>query len=202
METRNVKITIETAKKWYTSDNESLRQIALQAFKEQELQHSYKDIKTLQDACKVLNINYGMLKQAIKPIEQYSIISAYQTYVQIIRKALNKEYTMELTQGTIYYPLIYFKTENSNSNPSETTKIGEIKYKYNTYSILGGCASHGAFAGLGLFNSDHGVGSAHTDIGFLGCATYEIAKHFSKYFGVLIMKAMYGDLPNIQIYTI
>ena len=31
------------------------------------------------------------------------------------------------------------------------------------------------------------------------CATKEIAKHFSKYFGMLITEAKYGDLPDFEI---
>ena len=31
------------------------------------------------------------------------------------------------------------------------------------------------------------------------CATKEIAQHFSKYFGMLIMEARYDDLPDFII---
>jgi hypothetical protein len=37
MEERNIKIDINTAKKWYNGNDESLRNIALQAFTKEEL---------------------------------------------------------------------------------------------------------------------------------------------------------------------
>ena len=36
---------------------------------------------------------------------------------------------------------------------------------------------------------------------FLGCMTKEIAKHFGKYFGMLITEAKYGDIPGFEIVT-
>ena len=36
-------------------------------------------------------------------------------------------------------------------------------------------------------------------MGFLGCASEEIARHFGKYFGMLITEAKYGDLPDFEI---
>lgn len=38
---RNIKITLEKAKEWYNSNNESLKDIALQAFSEKELTGKY-----------------------------------------------------------------------------------------------------------------------------------------------------------------
>lgn len=54
MEKRTIEISLETAKEWYNSDNESLKQVALQAFKEEEL----KDI-TYKDICNELLNKYG-----------------------------------------------------------------------------------------------------------------------------------------------
>lgn len=39
METRNIKVSLETAKEWYKGDNNTLKELALQAFEENELQH-------------------------------------------------------------------------------------------------------------------------------------------------------------------
>ena len=49
------------------------------------------------------------------------------------------------------------------------------------------------------FGSYAGVDFANANIGFLGCATKEIAKHFGKYFGMLITEAKFGDLPDFEI---
>ena len=41
MEKRNVEITLDTARKWYYGDNESLREVALQAFTKDDLEEKY-----------------------------------------------------------------------------------------------------------------------------------------------------------------
>ena len=41
MEKRNVEITLDTARKWYYGDNESLKEVALQAFTKDELEEKY-----------------------------------------------------------------------------------------------------------------------------------------------------------------
>ena len=38
METRNIAITIKKAKEWYYSSNQSLKEVALQAFSKEELE--------------------------------------------------------------------------------------------------------------------------------------------------------------------
>ena len=51
-EERNVKISIDTAKKWYNGEDESLKEIALQAFSESELKNNVKvwnDLLTISE---------------------------------------------------------------------------------------------------------------------------------------------------------
>ena len=43
------------------------------------------------------------------------------------------------------------------------------------------------------------MGGARANIGFLGCASKEIAQHFGKYFGMLITETKYGDLSDFEI---
>lgn len=45
-------------------------------------------------------------------------------------------------------------------------------------------------------------GLTFPNIGFLGCASREIAEHFSRYFGTLITEAKYGDLKGFEIIRI
>ena len=55
---RNITITLEKAREWYNGDNKSLREVALQAFTEEELkQLPWESIKTFEDAIKALNIS-------------------------------------------------------------------------------------------------------------------------------------------------
>ena len=58
MKERNITITIDKAREWYNSENESLKKIALQAFSENELKFNFRSITTFKKACEVLNINY------------------------------------------------------------------------------------------------------------------------------------------------
>ena len=77
--------------------------------------------------------------------------------------------------------------------------IGKIKSEGEEYNVLGGRAVNGGLAGLGGFYSYNGVGNVDANIGFLGCATEEIAKHFGKYFGMLITEAKYSDMVDFEI---
>jgi hypothetical protein len=54
---RNVKISIETARKWYNSEDDSLKGIALQAFSEEEL--SETEVKVWDDLLKLKNKSRG-----------------------------------------------------------------------------------------------------------------------------------------------
>lgn len=44
MEKRNVTVTLEKAKEWYNSNNESLKEIALQAFSRDEIMLDFENI--------------------------------------------------------------------------------------------------------------------------------------------------------------
>jgi hypothetical protein len=57
MDERNVKISIETARKWYNSEDDSLKGIALQAFSEEEL--SETEVKVWDDLLKLKNKSRG-----------------------------------------------------------------------------------------------------------------------------------------------
>ena len=77
--------------------------------------------------------------------------------------------------------------------------IGKIKSDGKIYNVLGGDAIENGFDGLGQFYINEGIGYTGADGGFFGCATKEIAKHFGKYFGMLITEAKYADLKGVEI---
>lgn len=77
--------------------------------------------------------------------------------------------------------------------------IGKIKSEGEEYNVLGGGAVNSGNSSLGSFNSNNDLGVALADVGFLGCATEEIAKHFGKYFGMLITIAKYGDIVDFEV---
>ena len=212
MEERNVTVTLNKAKEWFNSNNETLKELALQAFNEEELTaFDFTKIKTFEDALTALGYKESTkiyIRNTINDISMYSRASAAMTKLNIIRKALNLGKDLHLTKDPenshIYYPYNPFVTNNSTCYKSEINSgkieiIGKIKNEGEEYNILGGSASYGGSTGLGGFDSGIGVGFTYTAVEFLGCATEEIAKHFGKYFGMLITIAKYGDMVNFEV---
>ena len=207
MRERNITVTLDKAKEWFNSGNATLKDIALQAFREVELTWHYSQIKTLEDACKALGLNYDIISIVAKDVATFSKASAAMFKLNIIRKALNLGQDLHLTKDPensyIYYPYNPFVTKSSTYYKSEINSgkmevIGKIKSEGEEYNVLGGIANNGD-AGLGYFDSNAGVGGAYADVGFLGCANEEIAKHFGKYFGMLITEAKYADMVDFEM---
>lgn len=205
---RNITITLEKAVEWYNSGNDSLKEVALQAFSRDELLYNYRNIKSLSDACEVLGFDYvGIITIALS-IAKFSKSSAAMFKLNIIRKALNLGQDLHLTKDPensyIYYPYNPFVTKSSTHHKSEINSgkmeiIGKIKSEEEEYNILGGHAAYGGYDGLGNFRSSDGVGLTNASFGFLGCANKEIAQHLGKYFGMLITEAKYGDMVDFEI---
>lgn len=209
---RNITITLEKAREWYNSDNISLKEVALQAFSEEELDtFDFIEIKTFEDALTALKYNESTktyIKSTINDISRYSKASAAMVQLNIVRKALNFGQDLHLTKdpkdSCTYYPYNPFVMKNSTYYKSELNSgkmevIGKIKSEGTLYNVLGGCILYNGFAGLGSFRSNYGVGGAAAGVGFLGCVNREIAKHFGKYFGMLITEAKYGDMVDFEI---
>lgn len=208
MKERNVTVTLDKAKEWFKSGNATLKEIALQAFGKEELVCNFKDITTFKKACEALGLNYDIISIVTKDVATFSRASAAMFKLNIIRKALNLGQYLHLTKdpenSKIYYPCISFVTESSayfkgEINAGRMEVIGKFKSEGEEYNVLSGIASYGSSAGLGYFDPYDGVGYALTDVGFLGCASQEIAQHFGKYYGMLITEAMYADMVNFEI---
>ena len=202
MKERNVTVTLDKAREWFNSGNAALREVALQAFDKDELTYNFKNITTFKEACEALGLNYDDMFYITKNIATISKSSAAMFKLNIIRKALNLGQDLHLTKNPedsyIYYPHNPFVTKSSTYYKSEIDSgkmevIGKIKSEGEEYNVLGGDATFGGYAGLGYFYYFDGVGHADADIGFLGCASKEIAQYFGKYFGMLITTAKYAD---------
>ena len=200
MKERNMTVSLAQAREWFNSENKQLQELALQVFDRKELTSDFRHIVTFKDACEVLGLRYSFSRSIIRTFSR-SISAMYK--LNIIRQALNLGYDLHLTKNPkdsyIYYPYNPFVTKSSTYYKSEINSgkmevIGKIKSEGEEYNVLGGHAFSGGNAGLGYFYSDDGVGTAITDSGFLGCASREIAKHFGKYFGMLITTAKYADI--------
>ena len=205
---REITVTLEKAREWYSSDNKSLKEIALQAFTKDELIYNFKNITTFKKACEALGLNYDIISIVAKDVATFSKASSAMFKLNIIRKALNLGQDLHLTKDPkgshLYYPYNPFVTKSSivyerELNLGRVKIIGKIKSEGEEYNVLGGIAFYGGSAGLGLFDSDLGVGYTYARIGFLGCATKEIAQHFGKYFGMLITEAKYADMIDFEM---
>ena len=201
----NCFISVQQARIMYNSGNEALKEIACSTYTEKELVVDYKKITNFRKACDALYLNYDEIKEEVDTIYNISKSSAAMFKLNIIRKALNFGQDLHLTKDPensyIYYPHNPFVTKSSTCYKSDINSgimevIGKIKSEGEEYNVLGGSADTAGAAGLGYFASYSGVGDALAIIGFLGCANKEIAKHFGKYFGMLITEAKYGSIIN------
>lgn len=190
---RSIKVSLEKAREWYNSGNESLREVALQAFKEDELIGCpWELIKTFEDACAVLNINPDM--EYLDRIFDSHLQNMYK--LKVIKKALNGvEWEPNFNTGRIYYPCMRYFPKCS-SYDSSWTPVANFKTKDNdneVYTLVS--EGYGSYdGGLGYFGYGYGVVKVY--LGLLGCKSKEIAKYFGKTFGKLIFDAIYGQYNN------
>ena len=203
-----INVTLDEAREWFNSGNETLVELALKAFSKDELTYNFKDITTFKKACEVLSLNYDDMFYITKNIATISKASAAMFKLNIVRKALNLGQDLHLTKdpenSVIFYPYIPFITKDctyykNELNSGEMEVIGKIKSEGEEYNVLGSSANYGGLAGLGHFGSHSCVGLAGANVGFLGCANKEIAQHLGKYFGMLITEARFGDLDGFEI---
>lgn len=189
---KTIDITFEDAKAWFNSDNETLKELALKVFSEDELNPSpYSEIKTFEDACNALYMSLPLVDRTIREISKTSRAMVAMYKLNIVRKALNLGHDLHLTkdpEGTyIYYPYNPFVAKDSTYykkelNSCELEIIGKIKNEGEEYNVLNGCSEYAGLFGLGDFDPDDCVGYAYADFSLLGCASKEIADHFGKIF--------------------
>lgn len=187
---RNVKISLEKAREWYNSGNESLREVALQAFKESELvENPWEIIKTFEDACRVLDINPGM----IHLIFDRHLQNMYK--LKVIKKALNGvEWEPDLNTGIIYYPWLRYYLGRCKDN-SDWKPVANFKAEEDNKVYTLTCGGYSAYRG-GLGNFGCEFGDVYSYLGLLGCKSKKIAEYFGNTFGKLIFDAIYGQYNN------
>ena len=197
MEKRNVKISLDTAIEWYNGNNESLKQLALQAFTEKELnKEHWKRITTFAAALDYLEKN-NIRKDLTKQFDELSV-SLCPTYLgkilayQIVVAALTNNEERHLTTGERWYPVVQFCKPQDRKNCWGNVSIGKIESEGEIYDVIGGYALCGASAGLGSFSSTYGVSASNAPFGFRSVSSKEIAEHISKYFSRLLFEVHYG----------
>ena len=139
---------LSKAREWYNSGNSTPIELALKAFTENDLnQHSFNEIKSFEDACNALGINYNTVMICVNYIAAFSKASAAMFKLNIVRKALNSGQDLHLTMDAkcsfIHYPCNPFVTESStyyedDINSGRIEIIGKIKSEGTLYYVLGG----------------------------------------------------------------
>ena len=76
MKESNVRISIDDAIEMYHSGNEKFKKIALDAFGEIELNYNFRLVKTLEDACNALDLDYKCVVKESDSIANFSKSSA------------------------------------------------------------------------------------------------------------------------------
>lgn len=169
---------------------------------------SFNEIKTFKDAVRTLGLNLDWVSNIISEIEIVSKATAAMFKLNIIKKALNLNQDLRLTKEPkhtcIYYPCNQLVIKNTTYYVDALYSdridiIGKIRCEGSEYYVIGGEISGGGNDGLGGFCYRGETGDALANVAFLGCASDEIAKHFGKYFGMLITEAKFGDLPDFEV---
>ena len=158
----------------------------------------YTVIKDFETACRVIGIR-SVIPIAIQADRQ--LCAMYK--MQIVLKAVNLGHTFNLISGEVWYPYVRFigKSDVDRRIYSSESRVLDFNYEDRTFTLVGGFASCGAYAGLGCFYSTDSVGSFGADVSFFACHSKQIAHHVSKYFAALIFdccfsRELYFSLSN------
>lgn len=209
METhKTIDVSLNEAKEWYNSGNETLKELALKCFPMRKLNaHNFENIKTFEDAVNELGKDIEHANFIVNILEHQSKASAAMYKLNIVRKALNLGQDLHFTKNPedsyIYHPYNPFAAKDSADfrNKHKFSKleiIGKIKIKKEEHYVLGGGSNIGGYTVLGDWDYYNGIGYVTAAID-LGCASEEIAQHLSRYFGMLITEARFGDLDGFEI---
>lgn len=194
MESRNIALTLEKAREWYNSSSIDLREVALQAYTKDELEiPEWERIKTFEDACKVLGISTPYTKASPEVSDAIADHIYAVCKLDIIRKALNKDWKPNLVQSDIYYPYVRFYPSNKVKEAaiSYNCSLGPSFYvEGKKYTLISG--SYTSYTSVGLTNFGCGFGIIYPTLGLLGCKSREIAEHMSRYFSKEIFEATYA----------
>jgi hypothetical protein len=198
METRNISLTLEKAKEWYNSNSADLKEVALQAYSEQELKiKDWERIKTFKDACDALGIDSSFeLNGAVSKYGFRKHLTALYK-LDIIRQALNKNYKPSLVHGTVYYPWIRFYKNYDDVKKvvknSDWELCGKVEIEGTSYYLIINDYDK-CNGGISIFGCDYGA--IYANLGLLCCESKEIAQHMGKYFAKEIFDAMYVQHNN------
>lgn len=162
--------------------------------------YSYEDIESFKDACNVLNLNYKDMQNIVCELNKTSHTLAAIFKLKIIRNALNGENSIKLTEGTVYIPCVHFIPKTLIPMQDKFEVIEEFNNNNIQYSVLGNNYYKYKNGGISYYTEAYDIGTANIHLAVLYCKSKEIAKHFSKCFGMLIVEAAFGDLLHNNSY--
>lgn len=192
MNSRYVEITLDKAQEWYNKGGD-LKEIALQAFTEKELNNNFRNLVCFKDVIEKLYLDLDDINYILGELKHLSPASAASFKINLIKQALNYGYKMNFTEGFYWIPrILAVKVSNNQFINSSYKKVAQIKINNELYYVYGGVTHKLVNEGLGFFSKRDEVSYCHLG-SILGCATEEIAKHMSIYFGKEIFEAQYGD---------
>lgn len=191
METRNISLTLEKAKEWYNSGNADLKEIALQAYTEKELNYlQWENIKTFEDACKTINIPHSLVVNTLTDTCCTPHMRAV-FKIDIIRAALNGNWKPDFN-NIVYYPLVRYDFKNKaikTANINNLTVKEIFKVNGKEFQLIGGDYQYD-ISGLGEYDCNCS-NVCMSPIGLFACKSKEIAQHMSRYFAKEIFDACY-----------
>ena len=77
METRNISVTLEQAREWYNSENDTLRTLALNAYTKEELELNYSLIKSKVDQVCICSYIPRCEKKKFQVLAKLATIAKY-----------------------------------------------------------------------------------------------------------------------------
>ena len=203
MESRNVTLTLDKAKEFYNSGNTALREVALQAFTEDELTTpKFTDIKDFWGAVRALGLDRNSVQDDLnilsntRGFEANTVGHLRAIYkLDIIHKALNQGWNPKMTEGSVYYPYVRFYPAGNKAKKVARDNKWNIKETFNAdgqkYTLIGG--DYSTYCSDGLASFGCGCGDVQPNLGLLSCKSKEIAEHMSRYFAKEIFEAAYAQ---------
>lgn len=151
-------------------------------------------VKTLKEAAMIAESLYPELYKKWVGAKGGSYEESLYAYRMVVAVLTNNEKN-HLVSGDRYIPYVDFCDPGKEKNCDGKTIVGHIESEGRKFTVVGGCAASGGYAGLGHFNSYNGVSHSAATVGFRSVSSRKIAEHISKYFGRLVFDIMY-DAAN------
>lgn len=152
-----------------------------------------ESIKTIKDAAKFL-ADKRICEDILDSLSRLSKdsfewkIAAYRAVVAAV--TYNEQ--RYLTTGERWFPTIELCRPGKLKNCYGDTIVGRIKSEGEEFDVVGGYASHSAYAGLCCFDSYCGASDVWANVGFQSVGSKKAALYISKQFGKLLFEISYS----------